>query len=90
MRHACRRANRPLAQTADRVRRVALLLSNADVATDGKLHILGAMAQFQRERIHERQFRGAGIAEHDLDAFLLEQVKESALSGHHGQSILHR
>jgi len=27
MRHACRRANRPLAQTADRVRRVALLLS---------------------------------------------------------------
>ncbi len=32
MRHACRRANRPLAQTADRVRRVALLLSNAVVA----------------------------------------------------------
>jgi len=26
MRHALRRANRPLAQTADRVRRVALLL----------------------------------------------------------------
>jgi hypothetical protein len=33
MRHACRRANRPLAQTADRVRRVALLLSNADLVT---------------------------------------------------------
>ena len=34
MRPACRRANRPLAQTADRVRRVALLLSNAAVAFD--------------------------------------------------------
>jgi len=34
MRHACRRANRPLAQTTDRVRRVAPLLSNADLATN--------------------------------------------------------
>src|SRR5258705_7389537 len=34
MRHACRRANWPLAQTADRIRRVALLLSTAAVFTD--------------------------------------------------------
>ncbi len=38
-----------------------------------------------REGIHQRQFGGAGIAEHDLDAFLLEQIEEGALSGHHGQ-----
>lgn len=38
MRHACRRANRPLAQTADRVRRVALLLSNAALMTDCSGH----------------------------------------------------
>ena len=36
-----------------------------------------------RERIHQRQFGGAGIAEHDLDAFLLEQLEKRALSGHH-------
>ncbi len=41
-----------------------------------------------RERIHQRQFGGAGIAEHDLDAFLLEQVEEGALSGHDGQEVL--
>ena len=37
-----------------------------------------------RERIHQRQLGGAGIAEHDLDALLLEQIEEGALSGHHG------
>src|SRR5216684_3158546 len=41
-----------------------------------------------RECVHQRQFGSAGIAEHDLDAFLLEQVEEGALSGHHGQTVL--
>src|SRR5215467_238551 len=41
-----------------------------------------------RERIHQRQFGGAGISEHDLDAFLLEQIEEGALSGHDGQDVL--
>src|SRR5262249_37370665 len=41
-----------------------------------------------RERIHQRQFGGAGISEHDLDAFLLEQVEEGALSGLYGQDVL--
>ena len=39
-----------------------------------------------RERIHQWQFGGAGIAEHHLDAFLLEQFEEGALSGHGRQS----
>src|ERR1700730_14123799 len=43
-----------------------------------------------RERIHQRQFGGAGISEHDLDAFLLEQIEEGALSGHDGQDVLPR
>ncbi len=38
-----------------------------------------------RERIHQRQFGGAGIAEHHLDAFLFQEIEEGALSGHHGQ-----
>ena len=41
-----------------------------------------------RERIHQRQFGGAGVAEHDLDALLLEQIEEGALSGHDGQDDL--
>src|SRR3974390_195067 len=32
------------------------------------------------EGIHQRQFGGAGIAEHDRDAFLFEQIEEGALS----------
>ncbi len=47
-----------------------------------------AQLVLRREGIHERQFRGPGIAEHDLDALLLEQVEEGALTGHHGQSVL--
>ena len=45
---------------------------------------------FDRESVHQRQFGGAGIAEHDLDALLLEQFQEGALSGHCGQDSLHR
>src|SRR5215468_7416198 len=41
-----------------------------------------------RERIHQRQLGGAGISEQDLDAFLLEQIEEGALSGHDGQDVL--
>ncbi len=41
-----------------------------------------------RERVHQRQFGRAGIAEHDLDALLLEQIEEGALSGHQGQDGL--
>ena len=33
-----------------------------------------------RERIHQRQFGGAGVAEHDFDALLLEQIEEGTLS----------
>jgi hypothetical protein len=33
-----------------------------------------------RERIHQWQFGGAGIAEHDFDALLLEQIEEGTLS----------
>ncbi len=36
------------------------------------------------ERIHQRQLGGAGIAEHDLDALLLEQLEERMLAGHDG------
>ena len=43
---------------------------------------------FDREGIHQRQFGGARIAEHDFDALLLEQVEEGAFSGHHGQVSL--
>ena len=41
-----------------------------------------------REGVHQRQFGGAGIAEHHLDAFLLEQIEEGAFSGHYGQVSL--
>ena len=41
-----------------------------------------------RECIHQRQLCGARIAEQDLDAFLLEQIEEGALSGHDGQEVL--
>ena len=37
-----------------------------------------------REGVHQRQFGGAGIAEHDPDALLLEQIEERAFTGHHG------
>ena len=43
-----------------------------------------------REGIHQRQFGGAGIAEHHLDALLLEQVEEGAFSTHYGQDFLQR
>ena len=54
---------------------------------DGRLLQAEDVAQLVlgRERIHQRQFGGAGIAEHDLDAFLLQQIEEGALSGHDGQ-----
>jgi hypothetical protein len=42
------------------------------------------------EGVHQRQFGGAGIAEHDLDPLLFEQVEERALSGHHGHNWLLR
>jgi len=38
-----------------------------------------------RERVHQRQFGGAGIAEQDLDPFLLQKLKESTSSTHCGQ-----
>ena len=41
-----------------------------------------------REGVHQRQLGGAGIAEHDVDALLLEQVEERALSGHDGHGGL--
>ncbi len=43
-----------------------------------------------RERIHQRQLGGAGIAEQDIDALLLQQLEEGTLSGHHWQEMLHR
>jgi hypothetical protein len=57
---------------------------------DGSLLQAEQVAQLVlgRERIHQRQFGGAGIAEHDLHAFLLEQVEEGTLSGHDGQEFL--
>ena len=39
-----------------------------------------------RERVHQRQLGGAGIAEQDLDAFLLQELQEGTLSGHDGQT----
>ena len=41
-----------------------------------------------RERVHQRQFGGARIAEQHLDAFLFEQLQERALSGNDGQGVL--
>src|SRR5271154_3010530 len=41
-----------------------------------------------REGVHQRQFGGAGIAEHDRDTLLLEQIEKGAFSGHHGQVSL--
>src|SRR5207244_3936810 len=38
-----------------------------------------------RERVHQRQLGRPRIAEQDLYAFLLQQLEESALSGHDGQ-----
>jgi hypothetical protein len=37
-----------------------------------------------RERVHQRQLRRPRIAEQDLDALLLQQLEEGALSGHDG------
>jgi hypothetical protein len=42
---------------------------------------------FDRERIHQRQFGGPRIAEQNLDALLLEQLKEGAFSTHCGQGV---
>ena len=42
-----------------------------------------------REGVHQRQLGGAGIAEHQLDALLSQQIEEGTLSGHHGQDRLH-
>ena len=41
-----------------------------------------------REGVHQRQFGGAGIAEHHRDALLLEQIEEGAFSTHYGQVCL--
>ena len=41
-----------------------------------------------REGVHQRQFGGARIAEQHLDAFLLQDLKERALSGNDGQDFL--
>jgi hypothetical protein len=46
-----------------------------------------AQLVFDRERIHQRQFGGAGIAEQNLDTLLLEQLKEGAFSTHCGQGV---
>ena len=46
------------------------------------------MSLFDRERVHQRQFGRAGIAEQDLDAFLLQHFKERAFSGNDGQGFL--
>ena len=43
-----------------------------------------------RERVHQRQFGGARIAEDDVDALLLEQLQEGTLSGHEGHYCLLR
>ena len=43
-----------------------------------------AQPGLDRERIHQRQLGGAGIAEEDFDAFLLEQGKQGAFPRHHG------
>ena len=68
-------------------RRLRIAVRHAD---DGRLLQAEHVAQLvvDRERIHQRQFGGAGIAEHDVDAFLLEQLQEGALSGHGGQEFL--
>jgi hypothetical protein len=46
------------------------LLEGQDVADAG----------LAREAVHQRQLRGAGVAEHDLDTFLLEDLEESLLT----------
>src|SRR5262249_18831889 len=43
-----------------------------------------AQLVLDRERIHQRQLGGAGIAEQDLDPLLLEELQERTLSRHHG------
>ena len=44
-----------------------------------------AQLVFDRERVHQRQFGGTGIAEQNLHAFLLEEFKKGAFSTHCGQ-----
>jgi hypothetical protein len=39
-----------------------------------------AQAGLDRERVHERQLRRAGIAENDRDAFLPQKLQKCALS----------
>jgi len=51
-------------------------------------HVLDLV--LDREGVHQRQLRGAGIAEHHLDTFLLEDFQEGTLSGHDRQDRLHR
>jgi hypothetical protein len=51
-----------------------------------------ADAWLTREPIHERQLRGARIAEHHGDAFLLQDPEERLLAGEvcHSARIIHR
>jgi hypothetical protein len=60
-------------------------------ANHGRLLQAEHIAQLvvDRERVHQRQFGGAG-AEQNLDAFLLEQFEKGAFSGHRWQEILPR
>jgi hypothetical protein len=46
------------------------LLQRQDVADAG----------LAREAVHQRQLRRAGVAEHDLDAFPLEDLEEGLLA----------
>jgi hypothetical protein len=47
-----------------------------------------ADACLAREAVHERQLGRAGIAEHHLDAFLLEDLEEGLLAGREGHRRL--
>ena len=62
-------------------RRLRIAVRHAD---DGRFLQAEHVAQLvvDRERVHQRQFGGAGIAEQNVDALLLEQFQEGAFSGH--------
>ena len=45
------------------------------------------MLVLDRERVHQRQLGRAGIAEHDHDALLLQDLEERALSGDAGHGL---
>jgi hypothetical protein len=57
---------------------------------DGRLLQAEDVANFAfgRERIHQCQLGGAGIAEHEFHALLLEQFEERMLAGHHGHRVI--